>query len=64
MARAPHTDDKHPPAATDAPTYKWAFFGDPDLTDEQIDEIIRKRKPRTKPDTTGQPTSDADDSEA
>jgi hypothetical protein len=50
--------------APGTPTYSWAFYGDPNLTDEQIDEIIRKRKPRKKPDTTGQPTSNPGDSEA
>jgi len=50
--------------APGTPTYNWAFYGDPNLTDEQIDEIIRKRKPRKKPDTTGQQDSDPGNSEA
>lgn len=50
--------------APGTPTYNWAFFGNPDLTDEQIDEIIRKRTPRKKPDTTEQQASDPGDSEA
>ncbi len=49
--------------APGTPTYNWAYYGDPDLTDEQIDEIIRKRTARKKPDTTGQPASDPDNGE-
>ena len=50
--------------APGTPTYNSAFFSDPDLTDEQIDEIIRKRKPRKKPDITRQHADDPGDSGA
>jgi DNA-binding transcriptional regulator YhcF (GntR family) len=50
--------------APGTPTYNWAFYGDPNLSDEQIDEIIRKRTPRKKPDTNGPQTDDAGDSES
>lgn len=37
---------KIPPPGS--PTHKWIVFGDPDLTDEEIDEIYRKREEQAR----------------
>ncbi len=44
--RVPPKSLKIPPPGS--PTYKWTVFGDPDLTDEEIDEIYRKREEQAR----------------
>jgi len=44
--RVPPKSLKIPPPGT--PTYKWTVFGDPDLTDEEIDETYRKREEQAR----------------
>ena len=44
--RVPSKSLKSP--APGSPTYKWTVFGDPDLTDEEIDEIYRKREEQAR----------------